>query len=206
MKLHDHLPQDHRLGRVYRYGAGVMGLLLLVFGTLGLLDELAFFSTSGERVIGLSSNGLLSVISIVAAAVLVAGAVIGGNIASIINLGMGLVFYISGFVNLALLDTQANFLAFRFQNVMFSFAVGVMLMFFGAYGRVSGGLPHDNPYWRARHPDEALAEASARGQHAQALETGTGSGIETGATAGAAELGDVASPALPQAARGTGVR
>jgi len=198
MKLHDHLPQDHRLGRVYRYGAGLMGLLLLVFGTLGLLDELAFFSTSGERELGLSSNGLLSVISIAAAAVLVTGAVIGGNIASIINLGMGLVFYISGFVNLALLDTQANFLAFRFQNVMFSFAVGVMLMTFGAYGRVSGGLPHDNPYWRARHPDEALAEASARGQHGQALETGT--------DAGAAELGDASTPALPRAGRGTGAR
>jgi hypothetical protein len=162
MGFHNHLPKDHRLGRVYRYGAGLTGLLLLVFGTLGLLDELAFFSTKGERVIGLSSNGTLSVISIAAAAVLIAGAVIGGNIASNINLGMGVVFYVSGFVNLALLDTQANFLAFRLQNVMFSFVVGVMLMTFGAYGRVSGGLPHDNPYWKARHPEQARAEAASR--------------------------------------------
>lgn len=171
MTLHNHLPKDHRLGRVYRYGAGVMGLLLLVFGVLGLLDQLAFFSTKGDRVIGLSSNGLLSVISIVAAAILIAGALIGGNMASNINLGMGLVFYISGFVNLALLDTQANFLAFHLQNVMFSFAVGVMLMTFGAYGRVSGGLPHDNPYWKARHPAEAEAESAAQAH--PALEAGT---------------------------------
>ena len=58
MKFYDHLPQDHQLGRVYRYGAALTGALLLVFGTLGLLDDLAFFSTSGERVLGLSSNGL----------------------------------------------------------------------------------------------------------------------------------------------------
>jgi hypothetical protein len=167
MKLYDHLPQDHRLGRVYRYGAALTGAALLVFGILGLLDDLAFFNTSGERVLGLSSNGALSVISIVAAAVLIGGAVVGGNIASNINLGMGLLFYLSGFVNLALLDTQANFLAFHFQNVMFSFAVGVMLLTFGAYGRVSGGLPHDNPYWRARHPVEAR-EARVPGEAAEA--------------------------------------
>lgn len=168
MQFYDHLPQDHRLGRVYRYGAGFMGLLLLVFGVLGLTDRLAFFSTSGEHVLGLSSNGTLSVISIVAAAVLIAGAVIGGNIASTINFVMGAIFVISGAVNLALLDTQANFLAFRFQNVMFSFVVGMMLVTFGAYGRVSGGLPHDNPYWRARHPEQAQAESEAAG--ASALE------------------------------------
>lgn len=162
MRLYDHLPQDHRLGRFYRYSSALMGLALLAFGVLGLLDDLAFFSTSGQRVAGLSSNGLLSVISIVAALILVGGAVIGGNIASTINLGMGVVFYISGFVNLALLDTQANFLAFHLQNVMFSFAVGVLLMTFGAYGRVSGGLPHDNPYWRARHPEQVEAGNAAR--------------------------------------------
>lgn len=194
MKFYDHLPQDHRLGRVYRCGAALMGLLLLVFGTLGLLDDLAFFSTRGERVLGLSSNGLLSLISIVAAVVLVAGAVVGGNAASVVNLGMGLVFYVSGFVNLALLDTRANFLAFRFQNVMFSFAVGVLLMFFGAYGRVSGGLPHDNPYWRARHPDQARAEAAARGELAGALGTRS--------DAGAPELGGEARPALTRAGHG----
>ena len=164
MEFYDHLPQDHRLGRVYRYGGGFMGLLLLVFGVLGLTDRLAFFSTSGEHVLGLSSNGALSVISIVAAAVLVTGAVIGGNIASSVNFVMGALFVLSGAVNLALLDTQANFLAFRFQNVMFSFVVGVMLVTFGAYGRVSGGLPHDNPYWRARHPEAADRESAGVAQ------------------------------------------
>jgi hypothetical protein len=27
-------------------------------------------------------------------------------------------------------------------------------MFFGMYGRVGSALPHDNPYYKARHPEE----------------------------------------------------
>ena len=143
MKLQEHLPVDHRLGIVYRYGAGLTGVLLLVFGSLGFAEDLAFFNTTGQRVAGLSSNGLLSLISIVTAAVLVGAAAIGGNLASWVNMVLGAVFLASGFVNLALLDTRANFLAFHLQNVMFSFVVGLMLLTFGMYGRVSGGLPHD---------------------------------------------------------------
>lgn len=160
MKLEDHRPIDHRLGAVYRYGAALTGVLLLVFGALGFADSLAFFSTTGQRVAGLSSNGLLSLISIVTAAVLVAAAALGGNLASTVNMLVGAVFLVSGFVNLALLDTKANFLAFHLQNVMFSFAVGLMLLTLGMYGRVSGGLPHDNPYWRARHPQQAHRHAA----------------------------------------------
>lgn len=79
------MPVDLRPAQVYRIGAGLCGVVLLVFGCLGLTDGLAFFSTTGERVAGLSSNGLLSLISIVTAAVLIIGAVIGGNAASMIS-------------------------------------------------------------------------------------------------------------------------
>ncbi len=161
MKLQDHLPVDHHLGSVYRYGAGLAGVLLLVFGSLGFADDLAFFSTTGQRVAGLSSNGLLSLISIVTAMMLIGAAVRGGNLASTVNMLVGAVFLGSGFVNLALLDTKANFLAFHLQNVMFSFVVGLMVLTFGMYGRVSGGLSHDNPYWRARHPERARSKPAA---------------------------------------------
>ncbi|SEM55813.1 DUF4383 domain-containing protein [Streptacidiphilus jiangxiensis] len=157
MKLKDELPVDHRLAQVYRYGAGLCGVALLVFGCLGLANGLAFFGTKGEQVAGLSSNGLLSVVSIVFAAVLVAGAVIGGNTASTINIIVGALFVLSGFVNLGLLESGANFLAFRMANVLFSFVMGLIIATFGMYGRVSMKLPHDNPYWKARHPDRTGA-------------------------------------------------
>ncbi|NEB78476.1 DUF4383 domain-containing protein [Streptomyces sp. SID14478] len=151
--LDEHLPVDHKLSKVYRTGAGVMGLALLAFGILGLIDKIGFFDTGGDKVAGLNTNGALSVLSICVGLVLLAGMVIGGNVASTVNMSLGILFLLSGFVNLALLDTRYNFLAFRIQNVLFSFVVGLLLMVFGMYGRVSGTLPHDNPYWRARHAE-----------------------------------------------------
>ncbi|WP_432280579.1 DUF4383 domain-containing protein [Streptomyces luomodiensis] len=160
--LDEHLPIDHRLSQVYRIGAGLMGLVLVAFGILGLIHRVGFFDTGGATVAGLNTNGTLSVLSIVIGLLLFIGMVIGGNFASTLNMVLGILFLLSGFVNLALLATPFNFLAFRMQNVLFSFVVGLLLMWFGMYGRVSGGLPHDNPYWLTRHPEQAEREAQAR--------------------------------------------
>jgi hypothetical protein len=158
ISIDEHLPVDHRLSRVYRFGAGLMGLFLLVFGILGLIDKVGWFDTRGDQVVGLNTNGTLSVLSIAVGLLLLVGMVIGGNFASTLNMTLGVLFILSGFGNLALLDTGSNFLAFRIQNVLFSFVVGVLLMTFGMYGRVGSALPHDSPYWRARHPEEAERE------------------------------------------------
>ncbi|MET9883463.1 DUF4383 domain-containing protein [Streptomyces sp. NPDC006430] len=161
-RLDEHLPTDHKLSKVYRVGAGLTGLLLVAFGILGIIDRIGFFDTGGDTVLALNTNGALSVLSIVIGGLLFVGMVIGGTFASTLNIVLGVAFILSGFVNLALLDTGLNFLAFRIQNVLFSFVVGVMLMWFGMYGRVGSALPHDNPYWRARHPEEAAREDRAR--------------------------------------------
>lgn len=157
-RLDEHLPVDHRLSQVYRVGAGLAGLFLLAFGILGLIDRIGFFDTGGDTVAGLNTNGALGVLSICVGLLLFVGMVIGGNFASTLNMVLGIAFILSGFVNLALLDTGLNFLAFEMQNVLFSFAIGLLLMMFGMYGRVSGGLPHDNPYWRSRHPEQVMLE------------------------------------------------
>ncbi|WP_369237300.1 DUF4383 domain-containing protein [Streptomyces sp. R21] len=162
IRFDEHLPVDHRLNRFYRIGAGLMGLVLLAFGVLGLVDKVGFFDTAGDTVAGLNTNGALSVLSICVGLLLFVGMVIGGNVASTLNMVVGVAFILSGFVNLALLDTDANFLAFHIQNVLFSFVVGVLLMFFGMYGRVGSALPHDNPYWRARHPEQPDRERQQR--------------------------------------------
>ncbi|MFF5011864.1 DUF4383 domain-containing protein [Streptomyces sp. NPDC001165] len=162
MRLDDHLPVDHRLNTVYRIGAGLMGLFLLAFGILGLTDNIGFFDTGGNTAMGLNTNGALSVLSVCVGLLLFVGMVIGGNFASTLNMTLGILFILSGFLNLSLLDGDYNFLAFKIQNVLFSFVVGVLLMVFGMYGRVGSALPHDNPYWRARHPD-AEQRAGAAG-------------------------------------------
>ncbi|CAL9440449.1 hypothetical protein SUDANB106_02261 [Streptomyces sp. enrichment culture] len=162
MKIRDELPMDHRLAGVHRYGAAVSGVVLLAFGILGFASRLDFFDTTGSRIAGLSSNGLLSLISVTVGALLVTGAVIGGNFASTLNMTVGALFILSDFVNLALLETSANILAFRMPNVVFSFLMGLVILTFGMYGRISGGLPHDNPYWLRRHPEQAAAEEERR--------------------------------------------
>ncbi|MBJ3810366.1 DUF4383 domain-containing protein [Streptomyces flavofungini] len=161
MKLREELPVDHRLAVVYRVGAAVCGVILLVFGCLGFADQLAFFATDGSRVAGLSSNGLLSLLSVVVGLGMAAGAVVGGNFASTLNIVIGSLFLLSGFVHLFVLDRSVNVLDFSMANVVFSFVMGLLIVTFGMYGRVSGGLPHDNPYWRRRHPGQARREEQA---------------------------------------------
>ncbi|WP_317443104.1 DUF4383 domain-containing protein [Streptomyces collinus] len=153
IRFDEHLPVDHRLNLVYRIGAGLIGGFLVAFGILGLIDHIGFFDTGGNSVAGLNTNGTLSVLSICIGALLLVGMAIGGNLASTLNMVLGVLFLLNGFLFLGLLDTPNNFLAFRIQNVLFSFVVGLLLMTFGMYGRVGSALPYDNPYWRARHPD-----------------------------------------------------
>ncbi|MEU5312524.1 DUF4383 domain-containing protein [Streptomyces sp. NPDC021562] len=161
MRLRDEWPVDHRLATVYRYGAGLCGAVLLVFGCLGFADELSPFGTDGARIAGMSTNGLLSLISVLFGLLLVGGAVVGGNFASTLNMAVGTLFLLSGFGHLLVLDRSANILDFGMTNVLFTFVMGLLILTFGMYGRVTGGLTHDNPYWRRRHPRQAARESLA---------------------------------------------
>ena len=137
-----------RILAVHRLGAVFVALVVLVFGLLGFAGGLDFFSTSGEPILGMSSNGLLSAVSVVTAVVLIAAAVRGPRIASTVMIGVGALFLLSGLANLAVLRTGFNVLAFEMANVFFSFAAGLTLLLLGAYGRLSGHLPADSPYAR----------------------------------------------------------
>jgi hypothetical protein len=133
---------------VHRIGAVVVAAVIAAFGILGLVNGLAYFSTDGQRVAGLSSNGLLSTISLLTAAVLVAAAFRGSRVASTTMLVIGVLFLVSALANLAVLETDLNVLAFSMANVIFSIVAGLVLLTLGAYGRVSGNLPADSPYAR----------------------------------------------------------
>lgn len=135
-------PVDHPMSPVYRAGAGLTGAFLLVFGALGLIQHVQFFTTHGERVLGLHTNGLLSVVSIVFGLILLGAAVLGGNVAANVNVVVGALFLLSGLVNLCVIRTDLNVLAFRMENIIFSFVVGLIVLTCGMYGRVTGGDPY----------------------------------------------------------------
>ena len=150
----DRTRQDaHRVYRVQRIGAFAVAGVIAVFGVLGLLNGLDFFSTAGERILGLSSNGLLSTISLVTAAVLVFSAFRSARTASTVMIVIGILFLVSALANLAVLNTEWNILAFGLSNVGFSVVAGLVLLLLGAYGRVSGNLPADSTYARQSGDD-----------------------------------------------------
>ncbi len=137
----------------------MLGVALAIFGILGFVNRLEFFAVHGKMVLGLASNGLLSTISLIISVILLGAALLGGRISSTITVVVGLLFILSGLLNLTVLDTKLNLLAFRPANVIFSVIAGMLLLFLGAYGRFSGGLPSDNPYQQRRHPGDRLPGA-----------------------------------------------
>jgi hypothetical protein len=145
-----------RVFAVQRVGAVLVALFLLVFGILGFADGLDYFATDGERILGLSSNGLLSTISVVVALILLASAARSPRVVSTVMIVIGSLFLLSALVNLAVLRTSFNLLAFEFENVVFSVVAGLLLLTLGAYGRISGHLPSDSPYARPGTDDEDL--------------------------------------------------
>jgi hypothetical protein len=158
---------------VQRIGAVAVAVVLLVFGLLGLTSGVPFLTTHGERFLGLSSNGALSVLSVVVAVVLLAAASRGPRVASTVMMVLGALFLLSALANMAVLETRWNLLAFRMSNVVFSIVVGLLLLVLGSYGRVSGGLPETSPYAHPHPtvhedpqlpatPEEVAAEAAMR--------------------------------------------
>jgi hypothetical protein len=149
---------DPRVFAVQRVGAVAVALVILVFGLLGFAGGLGFFSTDGEPVLGMSSNGLLSTVSVLTAVVLLIAALRGPRVASTVMIVVGTLFLLSALANLAVLRTSYNVLAFEMTNVAFSVVAGLVLLLLGAYGRWTGNLPADSPY---AHPAAAAGEEPA---------------------------------------------
>jgi Domain of unknown function (DUF4383) len=147
----------HPVFLVHRIGAVVVGLVLWVFAILGLVGHVGFFSTDGAHALGMTSNGLLSTISLVVGAVLIASALRGGPTAATTLTVVGGLFVLSGLLNMIVLGKSANYLAFTIANVIFSLVLGLVMLSVGLYGRASGQLPPDNPYRQARGGANPLA-------------------------------------------------
>jgi hypothetical protein len=135
-----------RVYAVQRTGAVLVSLFLLVFALLGFASGQRFLSIRGQPVLGMSSNGLLSTVSVVVALVLLAAAARSPRTVSTVMLVLGPLFLLSAFVNSFVVGTRLNWLAFEISNVAFSVVVGLVMLLLGAYGRIGGHLPPDSPY------------------------------------------------------------
>lgn len=138
MALHSHLPMNHPARPFLRVVAAAIGLYILAFGIGGLIETwgVPFFDRSPIWVLALRTNPAFSVLSVVAGAVVLTGAIVGRNLDHLINLGGGMVFLLSGLVMMAVLHTDANLLNFSLDNCIASFLIGMLLLVAGLYGRV----------------------------------------------------------------------
>ena len=163
---HDH---DHHIWHVHQVGSGVLGGVLVTFGVLGFVNQLSFFSTTGE-VAGIPSNGLLSMISVAFGAVLIASAFAPRATSSRVATVVGALFVVAGFANLLVLETSANVLSFELPNVIFALLSGIALLVLGLYGRGSRALDDDNPYrLKAEATAAARREAAAKREAARSV-------------------------------------
>lgn len=136
-----HLPVDHPLNRVYRVGGALVGVLLVALGVLAYLanrDDLT--ARSAADVVGLlHGNGVLGIILGVVGLVALLGAVVGGNLASAVNLAVGALLMLIGLIGLCLIRSPINVIGIDVPMVIALFVIGIVAAACGLYGRVSGG-------------------------------------------------------------------
>jgi hypothetical protein len=155
------LPVNHPLHRVYQVSAGVVGVLLAALGVLALVS-------SGDEVLWvLSASDRFAVFLLVAGAVLIGAAFVGGNVAAHVNADVGAVLILVGLLSLLVLHQgDANLLRVEMSDLMVLFVAGMVLLAAGFYGQVGEVSPHD-----VDHPERNRPEDRARSADTADLRT-----------------------------------
>jgi hypothetical protein len=153
-----HIPINHPLQPFYRFLAGIVGAYILVFGIAGVVRtrDLPTFQQDGlPYVLGLHANRAFAILSIVAGAIVLIGALIGGKIDERINLIGSGVFFIAGLAMLVVERTELNFLGFTPATSIVSFFIGMALLLAGLYGKVGTrqDIEQEEAFRHGRGPD-----------------------------------------------------
>jgi hypothetical protein len=153
-----HLPINHHLQPLYRTIAGLIGIYILAFGIAGVIQTggLPLFEQDNlPWVLGLRANGAFAILSIAMGAVLLIGALIGGNLDQRINMAAAIIFLVAGLAMLVLLRTELNFLGFSVTTCIVSFVFGLTLLLAGLYGKTgtADDIRREEAFRHGRGPD-----------------------------------------------------
>jgi hypothetical protein len=136
------MPVNHPLQPFYRVLAALVACWLLVFGavSLGQTQGQPWFGQGDWSALGMSTNRGHAVFSLAVGALLLLGALVGGNIARTVNLWVSITFFFVGTVLLTLSHTEANILNFEVLNTVVMYLAGMVLMAAAVYGKVDPSL------------------------------------------------------------------
>jgi hypothetical protein len=138
-----HYPLDHHLRQPYRFLAALGGLYLLIVGVIGIAVTAGepFFHRGSDWVLGLRVNPASAWLGAVLGLVVIAAALIGGNVHHRVNLTLGYAICGYAMVVMTMIQTGANVLNVSMVNVIVLALVGVVLIVAGLYGRVGEPSP-----------------------------------------------------------------
>jgi hypothetical protein len=150
-----HYPLNHHLRPTYRFLAALAGLYLLLFGVIGLAltGGDPFFQRDGDWVLGLRTNPAAAWLAAVLGLVVLAAALLGGNLHHRVNLVLGWAILAVAMLQMIVIQTDANALNSSMANVVVFAILGLIVLTAGLYGRV--GSPE------ARRVEEAAAHHPA---------------------------------------------
>ena len=140
-----HYPVNHQLRQTYRFLAALAGLYLLAFGVIGIAVTAGepFFHRGGDWVLGLRTNPATGYVCTLAGLIVLAGAVLGGNLHHRISLVAGWALCGYAMVVMTMIQTDANVFNVSMVNIIVLTVLGLLVLVAGLYGKVGSPQAHD---------------------------------------------------------------
>jgi len=159
-----HIPINHPLQPFYRVLAGLIGLYLVVFGTVGVIKTrgLPTFEQDGlPWVLGLRANLAFAILSIVVGALVLGAALIGGKVNEWTTMIAAVVFLVAGMAMMVLMQTDLNFLGFTMSTCIVSFVIGLVLFTAALYGKTGTAedIRKEEAFRHGRGPDPEVSHS-----------------------------------------------
>ncbi|AGZ46209.1 DUF4383 domain-containing protein [Actinoplanes friuliensis] len=133
-----HYPLNHHLRQPYRWLTAASGLYLTLFGILGIAFTWGdpFFHRGSDWVLGLRTNPAAAWLSTVLGLVVLAAALVGGNLHHRVNLVLGWGILGVAMTLMAMIQTDANVLNVSMVNIIVLTVLGLFVLVGGLYGKV----------------------------------------------------------------------
>jgi hypothetical protein len=133
-----HIPINHHLRPLYRALSVLVGAYLLVYGVVGIAEtggRPPFTQDEAEWVLGLRTNPAFAFICAGAGMIILVTQIIGRNLGHFANLGLAVVFAVIGTLEMLVIQTDANVLAFSMVNVIMVYVAAIALGTAGLYDK-----------------------------------------------------------------------